>query len=232
MSQLTWLDVHSTDFPPARRAMQSPNGLLAAGGDLSPERLLSAYRSGIFPWYATGQPILWWCPDPRTVLSPAELHISRSMRKFMRQTPFKVTMDQDFPAVMAACAAPRRDTDDTWITPAMQSAYTQLHTLGHAHSVEVWDNGELVGGLYGLALGRAFFGESMFSFRTNASKLAFISLAQHLSACGFMLIDCQMPTDHLFSLGARSLPRAGFLQQLATLCPQQAPSNWRPLSPE
>ena len=230
MSQLTWLDAQSMEFPAARRAMQTPNGLLAAGGDLSPARLLTAYRNGIFPWYSVGQPILWWCPDPRTVLAPNELHISRSMRKFMRQTGFTVPADQDFPAVIAACAAPRRDADGTWITPAMQRAYMRLHTLGHAHSIEIWDEGELVGGLYGLALGRAFFGESMFSARTNASKLAFISLAQHLAACEFGLIDCQMPTDHLFSLGARSLPRADFLQQLHTLCPEQAASNWRPLN--
>lgn len=227
MGRLTWLDADSIDFPPARRALQSPNGLLAAGGDLSSARLLSAYRNGIFPWYEEGQPILWWCPDPRTVLAPADLHISRSMQKFMRQTAFTVTLDQDFPAVMAACAAPRRDTNGTWITPAMQAAYTRLHEQGHAHSVEVRSAGELVGGLYGLAIGKAFFGESMFSIRTNASKLAFITLAQHLKQCGFALIDCQMPTDHLFSLGAGSMPRADFLQQLAQLCPKDTPSNWR-----
>ena len=226
MGQLTWLDASSTDFPPARRALKSPNGLLAAGGDLSPARLLSAYRNGIFPWYEAGQPILWWCPDPRTILAPSELHISRSMRKVMRQTSFSVTLDQDFPAVMAACAAPRGDTDATWITPAMQAAYTRMHHQGHAHSVEVWEAGELVGGLYGLALGRVFFGESMFSIRTNASKIAFITLAEHLSECDFVLIDCQMPTDHLFSLGARSMSRADFLQQLAQFCPADSPSNW------
>lgn len=226
MGQLTWLDASSTDFPPARRALKSPNGLLAAGGDLSPARLLSAYRNGIFPWYEAGQPILWWCPDPRTILAPSELHISRSMRKVMRQTSFSVTLDQAFPAVMAACAAPRRDTDATWITPAMQAAYTRMHHQGHAHSVEVWEAGELVGGLYGLALGRVFFGESMFSIRTNASKIAFITLAEHLSECDFVLIDCQMPTDHLFSLGARSMSRADFLQQLAQFCPADSPSNW------
>jgi len=227
MGQLTWLTADSIAFPPGNRAMQSPNGLLAAGGDLSPARLLNAYRNGIFPWYSAGQPLLWWCPDPRTVLAPAELHISRSMQKFMRQTPFTVTRDQDFSAVMRACAAPRRDAEGTWITPAMQAAYTQLHELGHAHSIEVWDDKELVGGLYGLALGRVFFGESMFSIRTNASKLAFIALAQHLENCGFALIDCQMPTDHLFSLGARSMPRGDFLQRLQQLCPPEQGSCWR-----
>ncbi|MEH6566302.1 MAG: leucyl/phenylalanyl-tRNA--protein transferase [Halopseudomonas sp.] len=227
MGTLTWLDAQTTDFPPASRAMTSPNGLLAAGGDLSPERLLRAYRNGIFPWYGEGQPILWWCPDPRTVLAPSELHIARSMRKFIRQNEFTISLDRAFPAVMAACAGPRRDTDATWITPAMQAAYTQLHRLGHAHSVEVWQGDELVGGLYGIALGKVFFGESMFSTRSNASKLAFVTLAQHLNDCGFALIDCQMPTDHLFSLGARSMPRAEFLRQLAHLCPATGKSNWR-----
>jgi len=227
MGRLTWLTADSIEFPPASRAMQSPNGLLAAGGDLSPARLLNAYRHGIFPWYSEGQPLLWWCPDPRTVLAPDELHISRSMQKFMRQTGFTVTRDQAFSQVMTACAAPRRDAHGTWITPAMQAAYCELHKLGHAHSVEVWDGTELVGGLYGLALGKAFFGESMFSIRTNASKLAFISLAQHLQRCEFKLIDCQMPTDHLFSLGAKSLPRAVFLQELQSLCTSSETDSWR-----
>ena len=168
MPQLTWLTADSADFPPPERAMAEPNGLLAAGGDLTPPRLLQAYRQGIFPWFAPGQPILWWCPDPRTVVRPADLHVSRSMRKVLRQGRLRVEYDRDFAAVISACAAPRAGAGGTWITPKMQAAYIELHRLGHAHSVEVYQDDGLVGGLYGIALGRVFFGESMFSRVDNA----------------------------------------------------------------
>lgn len=226
MPQLTWLTVDSATFPLLERAMAEPNGLLAAGGDLTPARLLQAYRQGIFPWFAPGQPILWWCPDPRTVVRPADLHVSRSMRKVLKQGRLRVAFDRNFPAVISACAAPRAGASGTWITPKMQDAYIELHRLGHAHSVEVYQDDELVGGLYGIALGRVFFGESMFSRVDNASKVAFITLVRQLEAWGFALIDCQMPTDHLFSLGASSMPRADFCAELARLCPPNSSSAW------
>ena len=226
MPQLTWLTADSATFPPPERAMAEPNGLLAAGGDLTPARLLQAYRQGIFPWFAPGQPILWWCPDPRTVVRPADLHVSRSMGKVLRQGRLRVAFDRNFPAVISACAAPRAGASGTWITPKMQDAYIELHRLGHAHSVEVYQDDELVGGLYGIALGRVFFGESMFSRVDNASKVAFITLVRQLEAWGFALIDCQMPTDHLFSLGASSMPRADFCAELARLCPPNSSSAW------
>jgi len=214
---LTWLQRNNLDFPPLEKAMREPNGLLAAGGDLSPDRLVQAYRHGCFPWFSEGQPILWWSPDPRTVLFPDELHISRSLGKLLRKQRYAVTFDQDFAAVISACAAPRAYADGTWISEAMQQAYLQLHQRGHAHSVEVWDEGELVGGLYGLAMGQLFFGESMFSRADNASKFGFAILVQHLKAWGFVLIDCQMPTEHLHSLGARSITRAEFADYLKYL---------------
>ena len=226
MPQLTWLTADSAAFPAPERAMAEPNGLLAAGGDLTPARLLQAYRQGIFPWFAPGQPILWWCPDPRTVVRPADLHVSRSMRKVLKQGRLRVAFDRNFPAVISACAAPRAGASGTWITSKMQAAYIELHRLGHAHSVEVYQDDELVGGLYGIALGRVFFGESMFSRVDNASKVAFISLVRQLEAWGFALIDCQMPTDHLFSLGASSMPRAEFCAELARLCPPSSSSAW------
>ena len=227
MAHLTWLTAKDLAFPSADHAMEEPNGLLAAGGDLSVPRLITAYRHGIFPWYAPGQPILWWCPDPRTVLWPNGLHVSRSMRKLIRQQRMRVTLDQDFSSVIRACAEPRHYADGTWITPQMQQAYIDLHRAGIAHSVEVWQDGLLVGGLYGVALGKVFFGESMFSRASNASKLGFITLVEQLGQWGFELIDCQMPTDHLFSLGAESRPRAAFLHELARLCPSDVADAWR-----
>ena len=224
MMELRWLEPGELAFPPASEALAEPNGLLAVGGDLSPERLLLAYQQGIFPWYEEGQPLLWWSPDPRTVVAPADVHLSRSMRKFLRRSDFAVTFDLDFPAVIRGCAEPRDYTDATWITPAMQRAYIELHRRGHAHSVEVWEHGELVGGLYGVALGRMFFGESMFSRRSNASKTAFLALASHLRRLGCELIDCQMPTDHLQSLGAVELPREYFLNKVGQLT--DAPDRW------
>ena len=225
MTELRWLAPDSLDFPPASQALADPNGLLAVGGDLNPDRLIAAYRQGIFPWYEEGQPLLWWSPDPRTVVRPCSVHLSRSMRKFLRKSDFLVTFDRCFPAVIRACAAPRAYADGTWITPAMQHAYTELHRRGQAHSVEVWQANELVGGLYGVGLGRVFFGESMFSRRSNASKTAFLALACRLQQQGGELIDCQMPTDHLDSLGAQQLSRADFVSTVQHL--SSAPDCWR-----
>lgn len=223
---LHWLKRQTLDFPPLEQALRNPNGLLAAGGDLSAGRLISAYRHGCFPWFQEGQPILWWSPDPRMVLLPAELHVSHSLRKLMRQGRFTVSFDRDFAAVIQACAAPRSYADGTWITPAMQDAYRELHRRGIAHSVEVWQHDQLVGGLYGLAMGRLFFGESMFSRTTNASKIAFVTLTERLRECGFALIDCQMHTQHLASFGAREIPRAEFAGYLARYVDQTGPSPW------
>jgi leucyl/phenylalanyl-tRNA--protein transferase len=207
---LTWLNRDDLTFPPVGRAMREPNGLLAAGGDLSPQRLIAAYRHGCFPWYEQGQPILWWSPDPRMVLPPAELKVSRSLRKVMRQGRFNVTLDTAFADVIRACAEPRAYAQGTWITPAIEAAYVALHERGIAHSVEAWQDGELVGGLYGIAMGRLFFGESMFSRATDASKVAFATLVEYLQNAGFVLIDCQMHTRHLESLGAREISREAF----------------------
>lgn len=223
---LTWLQRDSLDFPPLAKAMREPNGLLAAGGDLSAARLVQAYRHGCFPWFQDGQPILWWSPDPRTVLFPDELHVSRSLGKVLRQQRYRVTFDQDFTAVIRACAAPRSYTDGTWITTTMQSAYIELHEQGIAHSVEVWQGDELVGGLYGLAMGRLFFGESMFSRADNASKVGFVTLVSKLQEWGFTLIDCQMPTQHLHSFGARAISRASFAEYLQRYLDQPSLANW------
>ncbi|PVZ19450.1 MULTISPECIES: leucyl/phenylalanyl-tRNA--protein transferase [unclassified Pseudomonas] len=224
---LTWLDRNDLAFPPVERALREPNGLLAAGGDLSPQRLVNAYRAGIFPWFEQGQPILWWSPDPRTVLRPDQVHVSRSLAKLMRQGRFTVTFDQAFSDVITACAAPRDYTDQTWITGAMRQAYGQLHALGYAHSVEVWEGEQLAGGLYGVAMGQVFFGESMFSRAANASKVGFVTLARHLAASGFVLIDCQMPTRHLESLGAAPMPRAEFVQILRDHIDAPSIAGWQ-----
>ncbi len=201
-------------FPPVTEA--EPDGLLAVGGDLRPERLLLAYRSGIFPWYSADDPVLWWSPDPRYVLFPAELKVSASLRRVMRNGPFTVTMDREFAAVMHACGlVPRKGQDGTWITPAMEKAYGRLHAAGHAHSVEVWREGRLVGGLYGVQLGHVYFGESMFTLEPNASKVGFVHLMEHLKTTGVAMIDCQVHTQHLERFGARFIPRAEFLERLA-----------------
>lgn len=226
LTMLTWLDRNSYDFPPLNRALHEPNGLLAAGGDLSPERLIQAYRHGCFPWYQEGQPLLWWSPDPRTVLLPDELHVSRSLTKCLRQQRYRVTFDQAFSEVMAGCAGPRRDTDDTWITHPMQQAYATLHQRGIAHSVEVWQDSQLVGGLYGLAMGQLFFGESMFSHADNASKVGFVTLVRQLREWRFVLIDCQMPTQHLHSFGARSISRGVFATYLQRHGDQASDAKW------
>ncbi len=225
-----WIDSNdpSITFPPVELALSDPNGLLAAGGDLSPERIIKAYCSGIFPWYNNDQPILWWSPNPRAVIYPKQLHISRSLAKTLRRNTFQVTFDTAFETVLNACAAPRQDEDGTWITPEMHVAYTQLHQLGIAHSVEAWQDGKLVGGLYGLAIGRVFFGESMFSRATDASKVAFVKLCQQLQQWGFTLIDCQVSSSHLSSLGAVDISRQTFISLLNKFANQvnQAPS-WR-----
>lgn len=213
---IPWLE-GAAPFPPADTALRQPNGLLAAGGELSPQRLLDAYRCGIFPWYSNDDPVLWWSPDPRMVLVPAEFRLARSLGKRLRRREFAVSTDTAFGTVMQSCAGtPRPGQDGTWIVDAMVDAYTALHELGHAHSVECWqtaDNGtpRLVGGLYGVCLGRMFYGESMFSHVTDASKAALAYLVRHLRASGVDLIDCQMKTPHLASLGAREMPRHEFL---------------------
>lgn len=210
-------------FPPLESALaepDGPNGLLAAGGDLSPERLLTAYSQGIFPWFSKGDPILWWSPDPRMVLLPDEIIIRPSLAKVLRNRPYEVRIDTAFAEVMAGCAAPRDGQNGTWIVPEIQTAYLRLHKLGYAHSVETWIDGELAGGLYGIALGRAFFGESMFSRHKDASKIAIAHLCALLQQKGFGIIDCQMETSHLASLGARPIPRSEFAARLAELVPQ------------
>ncbi len=222
---IPWLR-HDDPFPPVERALAEPNGLLAAGGDLSPGRLLEAYSRGIFPWFNAGDPILWWSPDPRMVLFPEEFHASRSLRKRLRRRDYEVRYDTAFGAVMAACAAPRRGQQGTWITPQMIQAYTRLHHLGYAHSVETWMEGELAGGLYGVAIGRVFFGESMFAQRTDASKIALAHLVAQLRTWGYGLIDCQMSTRHLASLGAREIPRSRFLELLSQLTSEPVHAHW------
>ena len=200
-------------FPPAEEA--EADGLLAVGGDLTKKRLLAAYRQGIFPWYEVGQPILWWCPDPRLVLFPEDLKISRSLGKVLRKEEFEIRFDSSFENVIKACANVRIEQGkDTWIIPEMQKAYTDLHQEGYAHSVESWLNGELVGGLYGISLGQCFFGESMFSTVNDSSKVALVALAEFSKQVGIKIIDCQMTTQHLLSLGAHEIDRKSFLRKL------------------
>jgi len=215
-------------FPPVDRALRDPNGLLAAGADLSPTRLIDAYRLGIFPWYSEGDPTLWWSPDPRMVLFLDELRVSRSLRRVITSGRYTVTFDHAFREVMQGCAAPRDSQDGTWITPEVVEAYTALSALGHAHSVEAWSGGSLAGGLYGVAIGRMFFGESMFARQSDASKVAFAGLVTQLARWGFELIDCQMSTSHLASLGARDIARAAFNELIARLVRQPSvPGPWR-----
>jgi leucyl/phenylalanyl-tRNA--protein transferase len=207
----------NTPFPTVESALRQPNGLLAAGGDLSPARLLDAYRQGIFPWFNQDDPILWWSPDPRMVLIPSEIIISHSLRKTLRNNQYEIRTDTAFEQVMQACAAPRIGANGTWIHEDMIAAYCTLHRMGYAHSVETWMNGELVGGLYGMCIGKMFFGESMFSHRNNSSKIALAHLARQLERWEVGMIDCQMNTPHLASLGAREIPRTEFQQRLAVL---------------
>ncbi|HZF30636.1 MAG TPA: leucyl/phenylalanyl-tRNA--protein transferase [Gammaproteobacteria bacterium] len=215
-------------FPSPNAALTEPNGLLAAGGDLEPGRLLGAYIRGIFPWYEEGQPILWWSPDPRAVLWPAELRVSRSLRRSLIKGGFELRVDSAFDEVIAGCAGPRRYTDATWITSDMARAYGRLHRMGWAHSFETWRAGELVGGLYGVAIGRVFFGESMFARVTDASKVALVGTVRFLEQRGFALIDCQVASEHMASLGARAIPRREFLGLLERYCePAGPPEVWR-----
>lgn len=217
-----------TPFPPLEQALREPNGLLAMGGSLSVDRLLDAYRRGIFPWFNQGDPVLWWSPDPRMVLFPMEFEISRSLRKTLRRRDYDVRTDMAFEQVMRACAAPRDGQAGTWIHEGMIAAYTALHRMGHAHSVETWVDGELAGGLYGVAIGRMFYGESMFSRRTDASKIALAHLAKQLVRWNFGMIDCQMNTRHLASLGAREIPRSEFVRRLQELIHYpDIPSPWK-----
>jgi leucyl/phenylalanyl-tRNA---protein transferase len=246
MANLTWLD-ERTGFPPLDTALREPNGLLAAGGDLSPARILEAYQRGIFPWFAPGDPILWWSPDPRMVLIPSEFRAHRSLRKTLRHADYTVRFDTAFTHVIRACAATaRRGQNGTWISDEMIEAYTELHRMGYAHSVETWRGGVLIGGLYGISIGQAFFGESMFAHATDASKIALAHLVAHLterarqSGCDarrsdtsdsdVSLIDCQMETSHLATLGARPMPRHEFAARLAQASaitsPHTAPRNW------
>ena len=215
---IVWLSERDSPqaFPPVERALQEPDGLLAAGGDLSPPRLLEAYRRGIFPWYSRGQPILWWCPDPRAILFPHRLKISRSLAKTIRNRGFETRIDAAFREVLRYCGSTELRPGGTWLSPEMRAAYLRLHKLGYAHSVETWLDGTLVGGLYGIALGRVFFGESMFSLERDASKVALKRLCDELVSRGYEQIDCQMATPHLMSLGAELLPRTEFIELLAS----------------
>lgn len=223
---IPWLDGNAP-FPPVESALRRPNGLLCAGGDLSPERLVDAYRHGIFPWFSEGEPILWWSPDPRMVLIPQELKISRSLARTLRRGHYEIRLDTAFPAVIRECSLPRPGQDGTWITAEMQQAYDRLHELGYAHSVETWIDGQLAGGLYGMAIGRTFYGESMFSRVTDASKIALAHLARHLERMGFAVIDCQMKTAHLVSLGAREIRRRELVRGLETWTTEgQGPGKW------
>jgi leucyl/phenylalanyl-tRNA--protein transferase len=224
---IPWLQA-GDPFPAVERALDEPNGLLAAGTDLSLPRLIQAYESGIFPWYSEGQPVLWWSPDPRMVLFPPELKISRSLRKRLARDDYEVRADTAFEEVIRACAAPRPGHEGTWITEDMVDAYTLLHHAGHAHSVETWIGGELAGGLYGVALGRMYYGESMFSLKPDASKIALAHLVRQLERWSCGMIDCQMKTAHLARFGAREIPRAEFVRKLAELVnyPRHA-RKWR-----
>jgi leucyl/phenylalanyl-tRNA--protein transferase len=213
---LTWLE-RDDPFPPVEAALEEPRGLLCAGADLSVERLLAAYRRGIFPWYSGDEPILWWSPDPRMVLFCDELKVSRSLAKNARNKGFELRTDSAFASVIKACAGPRKGEVGTWLGKPMQAAYLALHQAGHAHSYETWQDGKLVGGLYGVAIGRMFYGESMFSTETDASKVALVGLVEDLRRRNMPLIDCQQRTPLLASLGAREIPRREFLRRVAAL---------------
>ncbi|MDB5815672.1 MAG: leucyl/phenylalanyl-tRNA--protein transferase [Rhodocyclales bacterium] len=226
---IPWLDpAMSPHFPPVHLALREPNGLLAVGGALSPDWLLAAYRQGIFPWFSEGEPILWWSPDPRMVVIPHELRLTRSLLKTLRSGRFELRCDTAFARVMAECAAPRGAAIGTWISPQIIAAYCRIHEMGWAHSIETWLDGELVGGLYGVAIGRVFYGESMFHRATDASKVAFAHLVRLLERRNFAVIDCQMSTPHLHSLGGRELPRAEFLAGVDRWTQENVqPGTWR-----
>jgi leucyl/phenylalanyl-tRNA---protein transferase len=227
MIQLPWLAPENIQFPETNEALASPNGLLAAGGQLTPEWLLHAYSRGIFPWFSEGEPILWWSPSPRTIFNINQIHISKSLRKTLRKNIYRIRIDSAFTDVVNACAQsrPNQENHGTWISNEIVDAYSTLHKAGYAHSVEVWDNDELVGGLYGIALGRMFFGESMFSFEKNSSKIALFHLAEQLKEWHYVAIDCQVANDHLLSLGALQIPRTefeGMLEQYVS----NVPCHW------
>lgn len=227
-NKLYWVadNVIAEDFPDVDSALRDPDGLLAIGGDLDPGRLLDAYRRGIFPWYSQGQPVLWWSPDPRCVLKPSDVRVSRSLGKTLRRGHLRVTFNRAFERVVRRCAEPRRGNSDTWITSDVETAYTSLYRRGHALSVETWHGDELAGGLYGVVLGRVFFGESMFSRVTDASKVALVHLARQLDARGFRLIDCQIYSRHLSTLGAKPIPRKLFTSILRNYCGGETPRDW------
>jgi leucyl/phenylalanyl-tRNA--protein transferase len=234
---ITWIssDDPPDAFPDVESAFDVPEGLLAAGGDLSPARLLYAYRHGIFPWYSDGQPILWWSPDPRCVLRPDDYHVSRRLRRDFSKSGFEITFNREFNAIVQACAEDRSGQQGTWITPDMMHAYADLHRDGWSHSVEVWNNGTLVGGMYGLSIGRAFFGESMFSRQSNGSKAALLALCRCLVENRFAILDCQVESPHLISLGATLLPRPQFTDLLKVACESQDsfrawPTEARPIA--
>ncbi|OHV09937.1 leucyl/phenylalanyl-tRNA--protein transferase [Kushneria phosphatilytica] len=225
-----WLAALPIQFPPVDQALREPDGLLAAGGALTPDWLLAAYVRGIFPWFGESDPILWWSPDPRLVLFPAELRVRRSLAKRWRNGGFSVTLDCAFDSVIHHCGALRAQHEGTWITDRIRAAYSRLHRLGYAHSVEVWQSGTLAGGLYGIALGRVFFGESMFSLQPDASKIALAELTRYLQALDFTLIDCQVHTDHLVSMGAREIDRNEFIRYLEhDAWIDHPPAPWAPI---
>jgi leucyl/phenylalanyl-tRNA--protein transferase len=228
-SRVVWLAAKDppSSFPSVSRALQEPDGLLAAGGDLSPERLLYAYSHGIFPWYEDGQPLLWWSPDPRCAFLPGDYHVSRRLRRELLGADVEVRVNTAFAEVVRGCAAPRRSEQGTWITPDMIAAYQHLHELGWAHSIEIWQADKLIGGLYGLTIGKIFFGESMFSICSNASKIALLYLARRLQAGDFDILDCQVVSSHLLGLGARIIPRSDFIEALESACGDPVPySGW------
>ncbi|WP_298440266.1 leucyl/phenylalanyl-tRNA--protein transferase [uncultured Ferrimonas sp.] len=224
LNAIQYLDYHQEGFPSPDYALADPDGLLAVGGDLAPARLVDAYRHGIFPWFNPGDPILWWCPKQRAVFTPAEIHLSRSTRRVARKFDYHYSVNQAFEQVINACAAPRGDDAGTWISPAMIQAYQQLHQLGHAHSLEIWQDQQLVGGIYGISVGGVFCGESMFHSQTGASKLALYLLGQHCQQLGAELIDAQIDNPHLRSLGATMISRHHFLEQVHAL--RDAPIAW------
>ena len=232
-SRVTWLtaDDPADGFPPVSAALREPDGLLAAGGDLSTARLLSAYRQGIFPWSTDNEPLLWWSPDPRCVFLPGDFQVARRLRREIRRSTAEIRINTAFAEVIRACAGPRRSEQGTWITAEMLSAYRSLHAMGWAHSIEVWQDNELCGGLYGLAIGRAFFGESMFSARPNMSKMAMLYLARQMSDGFLDILDCQVESGHLRSLGARTMPRARFRTLLDSVCNPAEPLTGWPHTP-
>ena len=223
---IPWLHPIHLIFPDTATALDEPDGLLAAGGDLSPNRLLAAYRQGIFPWFSADDPILWWSPNPRCVLFPDQIHISRSMRKHIKKSHYKVTFDRAFSEVIQACASTRETSTGTWISEEMQVAYNELHQKGYAHSVEVWENQQLIGGLYGLGIVKLYFGESMYSLQKNASKIAFIALCQQLKRWGYPLVDCQVHNSHLESLGATNIPRNDFIDYIRHYIDSTTSHDW------